>query len=508
MSPTSSREPVDPALTRTVRNLYNEATTTTPPAPPPPATRPPAAPDEVLDAYRRRYRRGRIRQAALVASDVVALVAPLLVLNHNASPLDGADLPATALWPVVLIWLATFHLYGLYPRWARHITTSTLNELPHVFHGALVSLVLTWTWLTAWGAEGLGHPLAVFALTALVLLPTFRAVTRRLLTAGLGPENLLLVGTGTTTARAERALRARNDIHVVDSVPLPRQWRRELDEEDPSRHELEDVIARRGVDRVLLSTKELGDRAVSDFLHWSRRANVSLTVLPEHFDVVGVGASFDQIQGGTVISLQPPNLSHTSRLLKRALDFVGAVIGLVVLSPLMLAVALAVRADSRGPVLFLQDRVGRGGRVFRLAKFRTMVPEADAQVEELMARSTDPHWLQIENDPRVTRLGRWLRSTSLDELPQLWCVLRGHMSLVGPRPLSVRDDARVGGWARGRLDLTPGLTGLWQVVGRKSVPFEEMVRLDYLYVSNWSLWGDLKILVATLPAVMLRRGAR
>ncbi len=155
-----------------------------------------------------------------------------------------------------------------------------------------------------------------------------------------------------------------------------------------------------------------------------------------------------------------------------------------------------------------QERVGRGGRTFQLLKFRTMVPDADAMTEALMTRSSDPNWLQLEDDPRITRIGRVLRGTSLDEIPQLWNVLVGHMSLVGPRPLSVRDDARVNGWARGRLDITPGLTGLWQVSGRKSVSFEEMVKLDYLYVNNWSVWGDVKLLLLTLPAVIAGRGAR
>jgi lipopolysaccharide/colanic/teichoic acid biosynthesis glycosyltransferase len=215
-----------------------------------------------------------------------------------------------------------------------------------------------------------------------------------------------------------------------------------------------------------------------------------------------------EVRGATVVSLQPPALSRTARTLKRALDLVGAASGIVLLLPVMVGIALAVRLDSPGPVLFRQQRIGRSGRRFQLLKFRTMVPDADAMTERLMADSSDPHWLQLEHDPRITRVGRFLRSTSLDELPQLYNVLAGHMSLVGPRPLSVRDDARVGGWARGRLDITPGLTGLWQVLGRKSVPFEEMVKLDYVYVNSWSLWGDVKLLLQTLPAVIAGRGAR
>jgi lipopolysaccharide/colanic/teichoic acid biosynthesis glycosyltransferase len=137
-----------------------------------------------------------------------------------------------------------------------------------------------------------------------------------------------------------------------------------------------------------------------------------------------------------------------------------------------------------------------------------MVPDADAMKEALRDRNEAKEGLfKIARDPRVTRMGRFLRITALDELPQLWNVLRGEMSLVGPRPLIAAEDSKIDGWARGRLDLTPGITGLWQVLGRTSLPFEEMVRLDYLYVTNWSLWGDIRLILRTLPVVLRRDGA-
>jgi lipopolysaccharide/colanic/teichoic acid biosynthesis glycosyltransferase len=142
-----------------------------------------------------------------------------------------------------------------------------------------------------------------------------------------------------------------------------------------------------------------------------------------------------------------------------------------------------------------------------LYKLRTMTSDAEKQREQLLARSNDPNWLLLAHDPRVTRLGRWLRRLSLDELPQLWNVVRGEMSLVGPRPLIAAEDERVQPWARGRLDLTPGITGYWQVLGRTRIPFEEMVKLDYLYVMNWSLWTDLKLIIRTLPIMVSGRGA-
>jgi lipopolysaccharide/colanic/teichoic acid biosynthesis glycosyltransferase len=200
-------------------------------------------------------------------------------------------------------------------------------------------------------------------------------------------------------------------------------------------------------------------------------------------------------------------LARAARAGKRAIDLTGALLALVLLGWLMLLIALVIRLDSPGPALFRQSRIGRDGRRFHLVKFRTMVLGAEAMGEELRASSQDPHWLLLADDPRVTRLGFFLRRTSLDELPELWNVLRGQMSLVGPRPLSEEDHAWVPSWGQIRFDVPPGVTGLWQVEGRTQISFEDMVRLDCRYVRTWSLWGDLVLLARTIPAVFTARGA-
>jgi lipopolysaccharide/colanic/teichoic acid biosynthesis glycosyltransferase len=204
-------------------------------------------------------------------------------------------------------------------------------------------------------------------------------------------------------------------------------------------------------------------------------------------------------------------LSRSSAFLKRALDLIGASAGLVVLAPLLAIVALAIKLDSRGPVLFRQVRMGAGSRPFRILKFRTMAVDADARTADIAhlnkhARNGgDPRMFKIENDPRVTRAGRVLRRFSIDELPQLWNVVRSEMSLVGPRPLILEEDAHVTDWAERRLDLKPGITGMWQVLGRDGIPFEEMIKFDYLYVTSWSVGGDLRLLLRTIPIAV--RGA-
>jgi len=215
----------------------------------------------------------------------------------------------------------------------------------------------------------------------------------------------------------------------------------------------------------------------------------------------------DEVEGITVLGVNPPVLGRTSRMIKRGFDVAVAGTLAFLLLPVMATVALAVRVDSPGRILFRQQRIGMGGRRFTLLKFRTMAADAEEHREALLGESRDPNWLHVVDDPRVTRIGRYLRRTSLDELPQLWNVLKGDMSLVGPRPLIEEEDRLVAGWMRGRLDLMPGITGLWQVLGRTSIPFEEMVKLDYLYVTNWSLWFDTRLLIRTLPVVFSRRGA-
>jgi lipopolysaccharide/colanic/teichoic acid biosynthesis glycosyltransferase len=193
---------------------------------------------------------------------------------------------------------------------------------------------------------------------------------------------------------------------------------------------------------------------------------------------------------------------------KRVLDVTGALVGLVLCLPLLAAVAVAVKATSRGPVLFRQWRSGQGGRPFLIYKFRTMVDDAEVRKQDLLAlNERDGPAFKIKNDPRVTRVGRLLRAASLDELPQLWNVLKGDMSLVGPRPLPCHETAACARWQRRRLDVTPGLTCIWQVFGRGGVTFAEWIRMDVRYIRSLSLLQDLKLLALTVPAVILRRGA-
>jgi lipopolysaccharide/colanic/teichoic acid biosynthesis glycosyltransferase len=195
-----------------------------------------------------------------------------------------------------------------------------------------------------------------------------------------------------------------------------------------------------------------------------------------------------------------------ARVMKRTIDVGASVLLLLLLFPLLLCIALLIKVDSPGPILFRQIRIGRDGRPFAMLKFRTMIKDADLHKLRLMHLNETEGLFKIRFDPRITRVGRLLRSTSLDEMPQLLHVITGEMSLVGPRPLVPEEDAKIAEPFRVRSRMRPGMTGPWQVAGASKVPLDEMARLDCMYVYEWSLWDDVKILLMTFPHVLLRRG--
>ena len=264
-----------------------------------------------------------------------------------------------------------------------------------------------------------------------------------------------------------------------------------------------------GADTVIvLSCPELDGHALRRLAWQLERDDVDLIVASSLVDVAGDRTTIRPVDGLPMLHVEHPTLSGARRVVKAVFDRAGAAALLVAASPVMAAIALAVCADSAGPVLFRQIRVGRGGRPFVMYKFRTMCVGADRRRGELRhLNDADAVLFKMRDDPRVTRVGRWLRRWSLDELPQLFNVLRGHMSLVGPRPPLPDEVAAYPEDARRRLAVRPGMTGLWQVSGRSDLPWEEAVRLDLRYVDNWSLSLDLVILLRTLTAVARASGA-
>ena len=260
-----------------------------------------------------------------------------------------------------------------------------------------------------------------------------------------------------------------------------------------------------GIHRIVIAPTTSDERGTAELIRIVKAAGAQVSVLPGVLEVVGSAMEFEDVDGLAMLGVRPFGLSRSSLMVKRVFDVAATSLGLLAVAPIFAAVALAVKLDSKGPVLFRQVRVGRDGRRFWIYKFRSMCVDADEQKERLRAlNQTGEGLFKLADDPRITRVGGILRKTSLDELPQLLNVIRGEMSLVGPRPLVLDEDAQVLGLDRSRLHLTPGMTGPWQVLGAR-VPMQEMVGIDYLYVSTWTLWADIKLLVRTVQHV-LRRG--
>jgi exopolysaccharide biosynthesis polyprenyl glycosylphosphotransferase len=371
-----------------------------------------------------------------------------------------------------------------------------VDDIPWILHAVLVACLATWLYFNV-----LHIPKLVFfdvlllggiAVLSMLLL---RSLTRGLAIRALGPEKVLFIGDqpmeflmNKMSAHPEYGLQPVGVVHA-------------------STDSLDQAIELFDPDRIVICEPDIEEHQLLTLIHRCREHSLKVSVLPQLFSALGPSVEVDDVEGVTVLGINPPVLSRSSRFLKRSLDLTGSMLVLVLGAPLMALMALAIKLDSRGPVFFRQQRIGRGGRPFCLVKFRTMCVGAEEQTDELFCDSEDANWLKLDHDPRVTRVGRMLRHASLDELPQFWNILKGEMSLVGPRPLIESEDCQIAGWGRSRLELTPGLTGLWQVLGRTNIPFEEMVKLDYMYVTNWSLWADVRLLLRTFPTVFTRRGA-
>jgi exopolysaccharide biosynthesis polyprenyl glycosylphosphotransferase len=277
----------------------------------------------------------------------------------------------------------------------------------------------------------------------------------------------------------------------------------ELDQRD-----LEELISQTRADRVILAAPELDEATLATVLMSCRTLGVKLSVTPPMRAMLGTAVELSHIAELPVIEYRTGDSSRSTMALKRALDVSVSLVGLIVLLPVMLLVAAAIKLDSRGPVLFIQPRAGRRGAPFPILKFRTMVRDAEQRISEVVTvdELTEPMF-KLRGDPRVTRLGRWLRQTSLDELPQLINVLRGDMSLVGPRPEALWLVERYSETERFRLEMRPGITGPMQVHGRGELTFQERLSVEREYVENYSPRKDVKILMRTVSAVIRARGA-
>ena len=344
---------------------------------------------------------------------------------------------------------------------------------------------------------------------ALLYVSAFRWLFERasgaLLRAAGYRRRAVLVGSGSHIEAVAHALRDSSEIEpygFVSLSPLSGNGLRDFRSLDSLERHFD------AVDEVLIADPDFPQESAVELVDRCHRHGVRVRVAPSTMEILMDRVEFVPGQALPLFELKPPVFEGIDFVVKRAFDVAGATILLVLLSPVLALIAIAIRLSSRGPVLYRSMRPGIGGRPFACLKFRTMVHGAEHLQDDLeQANELSGALFKIRHDPRVTRVGRFLRRWSLDELPQLFNVLRGEMSLVGPRPLPQRDYDRLEEWHRKRYLVLPGITGLWQVSGRSELDFDELVRLDFLYLERWSVFLDLSILLKTVPAVVRARGA-
>jgi exopolysaccharide biosynthesis polyprenyl glycosylphosphotransferase len=455
--------------------------------------------------------------ASLVAMDVGALALGLylaLVLREvvlgRTPPLWGVLWEAQTEWLpfLTLITILVFAQADLYS------TRERRAGIGRILSSLVVVAVVTFAFASAVGHHFNTYaifPTAV-ALTA-VLMGLFRAsydaITGELMRAVGVRRRAILVGNSDTLQRLHRALgSARGGISydfvgavspADDGFPLHRLGDLES---------LPQILSELAVDELITTTADFGERELLEIVEQAHRRGVKVRVAASTAELLTQRAEYVPGQGLPLFELRPPVFAGTDWAVKRAFDLSVSVLVVLVGLPLWLLIALAIKLDTRGPIFYSDRRIGLNENEFGMFKFRTMYVGADLLQDGLEAENEASGALfKIRDDPRVTRVGRLLRRVSLDEIPQVLNVLRGQMSLVGPRPLPLRDFEQLEEWHRKRYLVLPGMTGLWQISGRSELTFDDLVRLDFYYLENWSIWLDVSVLAKTIPAVFGRRGA-
>ena len=444
----------------------------------------------------------------LLAADAIAIVGAFLftiALSSRSLQLTWAGIVGL---PILLIGAK---VSGLYDRDDSLLRKTTLDEAPKLLQVATLCALVAWLAGGLLVAGSLDRHEALFLWLALTAMLILMRTAARAIALRIAPvERCLVIGDQAAAATIRSKLGRHGGIRaeLVGHLELDKIAPWSTDARSASRlTEVRELARALDVHRAIVAPRSIDGGEVLDLVRTLKAVGVRVSVLPRLLEVIGSSVEFDDLHGVTVMGVRRFALTRSSAAVKRAFDLLGASFGLLAVSPLMLAAAVAIKLDSRGPVFFRQQRVGRHGARFRIYKLRTMVLDAEAMKDSLRDRNEAQDGLfKIADDPRVTRVGRFLRRSALDEMPQLLNILRGEMSLVGPRPLVVEEDVHVEGWHRRRLELTPGMTGHWQILGPTCVPLREMVAIDYLYVANWSLWTDTKILLRTVAFVLGRHG--
>ncbi|HLH65252.1 MAG TPA: sugar transferase [Solirubrobacteraceae bacterium] len=482
---------------------------------PPVALRDVRARAPLLFLLRRVTLRRILRVAVLLAIDFVGVAAALFTTLSIKLALNGGLRAGVAFsdtrkslafaYLVVVLMFARVDLYGDRPR---------RPGLPRIFSALFQATVVGLVFALATG--GHFHSYGFFigslffgTLYLVVARELYTRVTGWLLDQAGYRRRVVLIGSGGHVAAVAQAIggRSRTQVDVVGYLSSERKPQDGLRALGGVEH-LERVLERERIDEVIVADPEFPPDQAVELVDRCHRRGVTVHVAPTTIEVLFDRAVFAAGSSVPLFTLRPPVFEGVQYLVKRSFDLVLSIAGLVLLSPVLAVIALAVRLSSPGPVIYRSVRPGIGGRPFHCFKFRTMREHAERSQEALEPyNELSGALFKIRDDPRLTPVGRLLRRFSLDELPQLVNVVRGEMSLVGPRPLPMRDYERLEEWHKKRYLVLPGITGLWQVSGRAELDFDDLVRLDFLYLERWSILLDLTILLKTIPAVLSRRGA-
>lgn len=447
-------------------------------------------------------RKDALRRRLLFAADVLCALLAIATMTL----VEGTSDPLWALMTVP-VWMVVAKLEGLYDRDHPKIWHLTTDEAPAIFHWITLSVAGTLFFLRALPDETVtvesACALYVMALGSAFLL---RAAARALWRRQVPAERALVLGRGQLADAVARKLTLEPGHHLSVMEYSEKRAAQRIGE--LSKEDIQWLLLKDRVERVVLAYPELEEAVLARVISACRSARVKLSVVPPMRAMLGTAVELSHIAEMPVIEYKTWGTPASTMAMKRTLDIVVSAAVIVLMIPVMLVVAVAVRLDSRGPALFTQLRAGREGRPFRILKFRTMCHDAEERISEVVDLSelSDPMF-KLRHDPRVTRFGRFLRRTSLDELPQLFNVLRGDMSLVGPRPEEVWLVERYDETQRFRLQMRPGLTGPMQVHGRAALKFQERMAVEREYVENYSLRKDVKILFRTVSAIFRADGA-
>jgi exopolysaccharide biosynthesis polyprenyl glycosylphosphotransferase len=420
----------------------------------------------------------------------------------------GGDQLTIGMLAVPPLFILLAKLLGLYDRDANLLHRTTLDELPKLL--GLVNLTALLIWL-ADGALIQGDvdrpQIAALWIILAAAMTLLRALARAYGSAISAAERCIFVGDAAGAEALREQLQATHAVKAEMVGWLPTS--KELNKDESSRELAERIrkmVAECDAHRVIIGAQHSGSDELLDAVRRLSPRRLKVSVASGVAQVVNRAVEVDRFSGVTLLGVRRFEMTFSSQLIKRGSDILGSVCCLIFMSPVMIVTAIAVKLDSPGPVLYRQWRAGRHGEPFQMVKFRSMVADADQKLDEIRHLNEAEGVFKMARDPRITRVGRIIRKFHIDELPQMLNVLQGRMSLVGPRPLPLEEDRRIEGWHRRRLELRPGITGPWQVLGSARIPVREMVKLDYQYVADWSLWNDVRIALLTFSHVARRGG--